>query len=647
MPRRRELLILRLARRRTLKLVAAFAQILVGVDSGATVGRSGSEPSAADRPHLATPQGLGAVKSMAWSPDGQRLAAAHDDPSAGGEHAFSLIDASVWRETMRLVDGGSESVDGVALSVDGTIGAGSFNGVARLWDRGGRPSDVLDCGRGAGERGRSAPNGASGVAFSPDGKRVAAICTNGELRLWSVSGSHARPARTSALAVSFSALAFSPDGHTIAWGSWDGLVGVISDDGRRARLLGPHGRSVVQSIGFGAAGTTLVSSSRDGEVRVWDVGSGTLRTALKTESGLAVPAAISPDGKLLVTGGPAGITFWDAATGELLDRHADARGDPAVAALAFRPDGALLAVGGPRGIEIWQVANRRRQVAEIAALGETGTEAVLFTPRGEQLATADVDGLEVWSLSKSVPSAVREETAKGAGSVLDIVVGPGLRSARLAPAPGGGAVHAIDPTGGLSAVAEATGGIAILDHAGTRLRTAAGGVSNALAFSPDGIAIAQAGEDGRIDLIESGTGKRGRAFRSPTGEDTVACLAVSGKGATVAAGTTRGTVEIWDAASGQRTHTVVVSPGYPQAIAFSPDGKWMAVGMSQRGTLLFSFPDLKPTFRLIAVPGRDAAFVESVATGEVHASGADAQRFVVCRAGRLMLPATACDARQR
>jgi WD40 repeat protein len=617
-----------------------WAQVLM-----LAAGVAAPEPSAADSPHLATPQGIGTVRAIAWSPDGKRLAITHDDPSLDGEHALSLVDAGSWRETMRLVDGARESVDGVAVSQDGTTGAGSFNGVARLWDREGRPQDVLDCGRGAGERGHAAPNGSSGVAFSPDGKHVAVLCTDGTLRLWSVADGHARSPRKMALGASFSALAFSPDGRAVAWGSWDGFVALTSTVDGKTRRLGQHGKNVIQSLGFDAAGTTLVSSSRNGEVRIWDAGSGTLRKAIKVQSGLSVPAAVSPDGKLVVTGGPAGLSFWDAATGQLIDRRRDDNGDQVVGALAFRPDGTLLAVGGTRGIEIVEVAAGRRSVAEIPSLGDTGTQAVVFTPRGDRLATGDVDGLRLWNLDEKIPSSVLVEKAKGAGSSLDIVVETGPHPARLVPAPGPGGVHAIDPTGGLTAVSDPQGGLVIQARSGARLRATEAGPVGALAFSPDGTTIAAASENGRIDTVEVTTGNKGRELRSVPGADPVASIAVASKGARVAVGTTRGAIEIWDVATGQQIRTLKASPGYPQSIAFSPDGKWMAAGMSQGGTLLFALPAFAPTIRLSAAPGRDATFVELLSTGEVHASGADAYRFVVCRAGRAVLPPADCHAR--
>jgi WD40 repeat protein len=620
----------------------AWAQVLMLAAAVAA-----PEPSVSDRPHLTTPQGIGTVRAIAWSPDGSRLAVAHDDPSLAGEHALSLMDAGPWRETMRLVDGARASVDGVAVSRDGTIGAGSFNGATRLWDREGRALDVLDCGRGAGERGRGAANGSSGVAFSPDGKSVAALCTDGTLRLWTMAGGHARLARKTALGASFSAMAFAPDGRAVAWGSWDGVVAVTSTVDGKTRRLGQHGKNVIQSIGFDAAGTTLVSSSRDGEVRIWDAAAGTLRRSIKVQSGLSVPAAVSPDGKVVVTGGPAGLSFWDAATGQVLDRRRDTPGDQAVGALAFRPDGTLLAVAGTRGIEIVDVGAARRTVAEIASLGDTGTQSVVFTPRGDRLATGDVDGLRLWNLGEQVPSSVLVERARGAGSALDVLVDAGPHPARLAPAPGAGAVHATDPTGSLAAVCDPQGGLAVLARSGGRLRASDAGPFTALAFSPDGGTIAAAAENGKIETIDATTARKVRELRSSPGADPVASIAVAGKGARVAVGTTRGAIEIWDVAAGQQIRTVPVSPGYPQAIAFSPDGKWMAAGMSQRGTLLFALPDFTPSVRLSAAPGRDATFVESLSTGEVHASGVDAQRFVVCRAGRAVLPAAACSARPR
>lgn len=614
-----------------------FALLVAAAGSGAR-----SEP---DSPHLTAPQGLGTVRAMAWSPDGKRLAVTHDDPSVSGEHALSLIDAGSWRETMRLVDGERQSVDGVAISPDGTIAAGSFNGVARLWDRQGRPVDVLACGRGGGEGGGAAPNGSSGVAFSPDGRHLVAACGDATLRLWSVTDSHAHLALVTAIGAPLSAISFSPDGHTVAWGSWDGRLGVTSTIKPHPRQLGRHGKNVIQGLNFDAAGTTLVSSSRDGEVRSWDPGAGTLRTTIKVPAGLSVAAAVSPDGRMIAIGGPAGLSFWDAATGQRLDRQPSGE-DQAVSALAFRPDGALLAVGGPRGVDVLEMAAAGRAMAEIASLGDTGTQAVLFTPSGDGLAAGGVDGLRLWSLAGRNPSAVLVEKATGAGSTLDIVVDAGPHPARLVPAPPPPGVHAIDPTGSLAAVPAADGTLAIVARSGSRTRTSVAGPLGALAFSPDKARVAAAHEDGKIDIVDATTGRPGRPLRSQPGADPVSCIAISGKGARIAVGTTRGAVEIWDVASGQQLRTLHVSPGYPQSVAFSPDGKWLAIGMSQRGALLFSLPDFTPRLRLSAAPGRDATFVESLPTGEVRATGADAQRFVVCRAGRAVLSPAACNARQ-
>ncbi len=455
---------------------------------------------------------------MAWSPDGKRLAVTHDDPSASGEHALSLIDAGTWRETMRLVDGERESVDGVAISPDGTIAAGSFNGAARLWDRQGRPTDVLACGHGAGEGGRGRPNGSSGVAFSPDGKRLAALCGDATLRLWSVTDGHARPALDDRdRRAPFGDRVLARWAH-VAWGSWDGIVGVTGAAGGNKRQLGRHGKNVVQTLTFDAAGTTLVSGSRDGEVRIWDPGAGTVRSVFKVQGGLSVPAAVSPDGKLIVTGGPGGLAFWDAAKGQRLDRQRSAPEDQSVGALAFRPDGALLAVAATRGIEILDMAAGRRGrqtvVAEIASLGDTGAQAVMFTPGGDGLAAGGVDELRLWNLEQKIPTSVLVEKAAGVGSALDIVVGAGPRPARLVPAPAPPGVHAIDPTGSLAAVPAPGGALTIMAGSRPRLKTPVTGSIGALAFSPDKAAVAVAGENGKVQIVDAATGKKTRQLRS-------------------------------------------------------------------------------------------------------------------------------------
>jgi WD40 repeat protein len=73
----------------------------------------------------------------------------------------------------------------------------------------------------------------------------------------------------------FSALAFSPDGHTLATGSHQGsisLYSVASPAQPRLRLRLPGHRGFVNSLVFDAPGTRLASASgTDTLVEVWDL----------------------------------------------------------------------------------------------------------------------------------------------------------------------------------------------------------------------------------------------------------------------------------------------------------------------------------------------------------------------------------------
>jgi WD40 repeat protein len=642
-----------------------------------------AEAQSGDKARAVAPSGPTAVHALGWAPDGRQLLLGYAGPAVGDEQGFALIDADHWRETMRLAENGRASIDGVAISPDGTLATGSFNGGARLWDSSGRPRAGVDCGRGAGEGGARAPNGAAAVAFARDGQRqrLVVACVDGSLRIWDVSGDRAQPVRTLALHVPISVLALSPDGGSIAWGGWDGQLGVSAVDGKRsprelAKRLLPKRGPAVNSVGFGAGGAILMASDAFGNVRTWDAASGHLRRHIKVKAGVTVPAAISPDGRVVATGGPEGLIFWDEARGTALDRHPDAAGDLPSLALAFRPDGALLAVGGPQGLHVWDVSHRAR-IADLPALGQTGTEAVTFAPQGETLATSTVDGLRLWAFPAGGQSALPVAAATGLGIGARIVFAargdpaqpaqtqPAQAKpdqtkgdvARLWPAPSGAGAYAVDSTGALTALAQADGDVAIDDAAGKRVRllreriaprpkfaTAPATETITLAFSPDGATLAVASGDARIVLWNLATGDKVSELRRTHGSAALSALAVSSHGGSIAVGTTQGSVELWDVAGARLSRTVAVAPGYPRAIAFSPDGARLAVGSSQRGTLVFASPFDHPFVRLVALPNRDATFVEALPAGPTTAAGADAVRFVACRAGRFVLPSAACDA---
>src|SRR5262249_35466436 len=106
------------------------------------------------------------------------------------------------------------------------------------------------------------------VAFSPDGKQVAAGGADKQVKLWHTStgkelrtlGGHARV---------ISAVALHPDGRRPAVGARGGGVGVWGPStGREALTL--HGEHVVRGLTFLPDGTSLVAACDDGFLRLWN-----------------------------------------------------------------------------------------------------------------------------------------------------------------------------------------------------------------------------------------------------------------------------------------------------------------------------------------------------------------------------------------
>lgn len=151
------------------------------------------------------------------------------------------------------------------------------------------------------------------------------------------------------------------------------------------------------AISFGGRNGQLVFAREDGEVLIRDSGMQNQNLALpRTHSAAVRVLALSPDRKILATGGDDGlIALWDTARwqkiGELRG-HADA-----VKALEFSPDGSRLASGGnDRAVIVWDV---RGQTAWATLRGHSrGVTHVAWRPDGSQLVSAGADAIQVWGL---------------------------------------------------------------------------------------------------------------------------------------------------------------------------------------------------------------------------------------------------------
>jgi WD40 repeat protein len=279
------------------------------------------------------------------------------------EARSSVLAASGSPAVTRVVRPGG-ALQAMAVNPAGTLlaagGAVRSDTALLLWRLGNRP-ELL----GPPLTGHTAPIYA--VAFSPDGTTVATGSADRTVRLWNVSDpAHPKPvggpltgARDDVLAV-----AFSPDGTVLAAAGRDKTVQLWDVRERPfpigAPLTGAAGD--VQSVVFAPAGNLLAIADAGRAVRVWDI---TDRQRPQPVSSLEVPSRVntvcfSPDGTTLAAGSNDGVvrlwTMTDAGpalAGQL------ARESGWINAIAFSADGrTLAAASAANSVQVWDLSRR-------------------------------------------------------------------------------------------------------------------------------------------------------------------------------------------------------------------------------------------------------------------------------------------------
>jgi WD40 repeat protein len=103
----------------------------------------------------------------------------------------------------------------------------------------------------------------------------------------------------------------------------------------------------ITALAFSRDGRFLVSTSLDADARVWSVATGRHLHRLHGHFGLVRSAEFSPDGRWIVTAGPATAGLWAASTGKFLAFLRGHRG--ALRTAVFGPDSRTILTSGDDG----------------------------------------------------------------------------------------------------------------------------------------------------------------------------------------------------------------------------------------------------------------------------------------------------------
>jgi WD40 repeat protein len=258
------------------------------------------EGAGGDR-RLVTPPSGRRLTALAFSPDGRWLAGGDDGGSVTAWDPATGVMRSHW-----TVAG---PVSAVAYTGDGrTLACAGGNGEVRLWDcDGGGLRWFLPSGAGR----------TGGLATSSGGLPTLAVADGSVVRLWDLNGFS--PAGEYRGPSPVGPMAFSPDGRTLAAGDVDGRVVLWEVGAAGWRSIHRGHAGAVRSLSFSPDGRTLASGGDDSAVRLWQVASGSGLTTLWGHVGVVRGVQFSTAGRTLVSGGEDGLVHvWggeDARSG--------------------------------------------------------------------------------------------------------------------------------------------------------------------------------------------------------------------------------------------------------------------------------------------------------------------------------------------
>ncbi|MFE4333402.1 hypothetical protein ACFRQM_29450 [Streptomyces sp. NPDC056831] len=556
-------------------------------------------PVALGRP-VPVDRSVNSIQSLEFSPDGQVLAVgghtSHngDDGSGGFVDLWSLTSPSHPVLLGRLKSPGVQgfdaatSIESLAFSPDGrTLAAGWHAGLVSLWDVT-RPDDVspagaplnIDCPDVFSRR----------VAFSPTGHTLATACDDdaGTIRLWDTTDP-THPDRGGSVKAGHrvNSLAFSPDGRILAAGSKVGVhLWKVADPGHPTPLgkplMGPA--QPVMSVAFSPDGHTLAAGSADRAIHLWNVtrpgAIGPLGRPLTGPGDAVTDVVFSPDSRTLAAGNSDGkVDLWNLPPTRIIGAGGN------VASVAFSPDGRTLAAGNQnKTVSLWNTADPNHPAPRGDPLTgpKAPVDAVAFSPDGRTLAAGDGGGtVTLWNTADPSHPVRLPETLTGAnGHIFS-----------LAFSPDG---HTLAAAGD-----NERGSIALWDVSDPAKPVPQTGISNSrtksvesLSFSPDGTMLAAGGDGSNAEVGLWSTTDQGVRIGEPIDQPTATGtrVAFSPDGRTLATGNDLGTVTLWNATDPnhltRRGSPLTVPGGSLWSVAFSPDGHTLAAaGHTDNGTI--------------------------------------------------------------
>ncbi len=269
------------------------------------------------------------------------------------------------------------------------------------------------------------------VAFSPDGKIVAAGAKDGKIKLWDAAT--LKPVRMlQHHAIKICALAFAPDSSLLFAGCEDGTVQIynVAKGDVFAQASVPNEVEPITALAVSSDGKRLVYASQNRAVQLFDLVTSEdrkgekhaqckLAKTFRRPAGAMASVAFSPEDKGVLAGGSEHVVvLWNAETKAeqgAVEAHKDL-----ITRVSYTSDGKRFLTASLDGtVKLWEVGAGKPERTLDAHEG--GVSAAVFTHDGKQVVTGGKNG---WMKMWETETGKFEKAMKCTAAVLSLDVSP-------------------------------------------------------------------------------------------------------------------------------------------------------------------------------------------------------------------------------